>query len=108
MVPPKTARDPVFKGKGKSGRKIAVGDHGGREPARSLREQCTYVTPTKIATVQRSAVTVTPSGIGKSVTIIECHYNSVTLIVVNESGISKTVTVADCHSNRCHSNRRPL
>ena len=65
MVPPKTARDPVFKGKGKSGRKIAVGDHGGREPARSLREQCTYVTPTKIATVQRSAVTVTPSGIGK-------------------------------------------
>ena len=39
MVPPK---DRVFKGKGKSGRKIAVGDHGGRE-------ECTYVTPTKIA-----------------------------------------------------------
>ena len=33
-------------------------------------------------------------GIGKSVTITDCHYNSVTLIVLNESGIAKTVTVA--------------
>ena len=58
--------------------------------------------------VQRSAVTVTPSGIGKSVTIADCHSKSVTLIVLNELGIAKTVPVADCHSNRCHSNRRPL
>ena len=40
-----------------------------------------------------SAVTVTPSGMGKSVTITDCHSNSVTLIVLNESGIAKTVTV---------------
>ena len=58
--------------------------------------------------VQWSAVTVTPSGIGKSVTITDCHSNSVTLLVLNESGIAKTVAVADCHSNHCHSNRRPL
>ena len=58
--------------------------------------------------IQRSAVTVTPSGIGNSVAITECHSNSGTLVVLNESGIAKTVTVADCHSNRCPSNRRPL
>ena len=55
-----------------------------------------------------SVVTVTHSEISKSVTITDCHSNSVTLIVLNESGIAKTVTVADFHSNRCHSNRRPL
>ena len=33
-------------------------------------------------------------GLGKSVTITDCHYNSVTLIVINESGIAKTVTLA--------------
>ena len=60
-----------------------------------------------IERVQWTAVTVTPSGISKSVTITNCHSNSVTLIVLNESGIAKTVTVADCHSNYCHSNRRP-
>ena len=58
--------------------------------------------------LQWSAVTVTPSGIGKIVTITDCHSNSVTLILLSELGIAKTVTVADCHSNRCHSNRRPL
>ena len=51
---------------------------------------------------------MTFSGIGKSVTITDCHSNSVTLIVLNESGIAKTVTVADCHCNRCHYNRHPL
>ena len=58
--------------------------------------------------LQCSAVTVTPSGMGKSVTVTNCHSNSVTLIVLNESGIAKTVTVADCHCNRCHYNRHPL
>ena len=51
---------------------------------------------------------MTPSGIGKSVTITYCHSNSVTLRVLNDSGITKTVTVANCHSNRCQYNRRPL
>ena len=46
-----------------------------------------------IERVQWTAVTVTPSGISKSVTITNCHSNSVTLIVLNESGIAKTVTV---------------
>ena len=46
--------------------------------------------------VQWSAVTVTPSGIGKSVTITDCHSNSVALLVLNESGIAKTVAVSDC------------
>ena len=32
--------------------------------------------------LQCSSVTVTPSGIGKSVTITACHSNSVTLIVL--------------------------
>ena len=53
------------------------------------------------AVLQWSAVTVTHLGIGKSVTITDCHSNSVTLMVLNESGIAKTVTVADCHSNHC-------
>ena len=58
--------------------------------------------------LQWSAVTVTRPRIGKSVSITDCHSNSVSLILLNESGIVKTVIVAECHSNRCHSNRRPL
>ena len=60
--------------------------------------------------IQWSIVGVTPSEIGKSVTITDCH--SICIIFVihmkDQLGILNTVNVGDCHSNRCHCNRRSL
>ena len=45
--------------------------------------------------VHNSAVAVTLSGTGKSVTIVDCHYFPTMYL-----GIAKTITVSDCHCNR--------
>ena len=53
------------------------------------------VNPLLGSTIQWSAVRVTPSGIGKSVTVTDCHSNSVTLIVLNVTVIAVSLTTDD-------------
>ena len=56
------------------------------------------------------AVTVKPLGlgIGKIVTISDCHSNNILKCQLEIANTFQIVSVGNCHSDRCHYNRRSL